>query len=77
MTSIEGKEEQKNGAKNIKIIQDYKKTIESELNLYCQDILDLIDNNIIQSCSNSESKVFFLKMQGYYYRYISEYAKDS
>ena len=77
MTSIEGKEEQKNGAKNIKIIQDYKKTIESELNLYCQDILDLIDNNIIQSCSNSESKVFFLKMQGDYYRYISEYAKDS
>jgi len=58
-------------------LKDYKKQIEKELNKFCEDILNLIENQILNTCSNSEGKVFFLKMQGDYYRYISEYAVDA
>jgi 14-3-3 protein epsilon len=33
----------------------------------------LIDSQLIQKASNAESKVFYHKMKGDYYRYISEY----
>jgi len=75
LSSIEQKEESK-GSKNLKLLKEYKKQIEKELNKFCDEILSLIDTKILISCSNSESKVFFLKMQGDYYRYISEYAID-
>lgn len=58
-------------------MKDYKKKIEAELDNYCYDILKLIETKILSSCQSSESKVFFLKMQGDYYRYISEYATDA
>jgi 14-3-3 protein epsilon len=35
----------------------------------------LIDEFILEKCSSSEGKVFFLKMKGDYHRYISEYAQ--
>ena len=49
--------------------------IEKELDIYCNQILKLIEDKIIQNCSDSESKVFFWKMQGDYYRYMSEYSR--
>jgi 14-3-3 protein epsilon len=76
LTSIQQKEESK-GSKNLKLLKDYKKKIETELDKFCDDILKLIENNILQTCNNAESKVFFLKMQGDYERYISEYAVDA
>jgi 14-3-3 protein epsilon len=67
LSSIEQKEESK-GSKNLKLLKEYKKKIEGELNNFCEDILKLIENTILTSCSNADSKVFFLKMQGDYYR---------
>jgi 14-3-3 protein epsilon len=61
----------------LKHLKDYKKTIENELNGFCDDILKLIEDKILKTCSSSESKVFFNKMQGDYYRYISEYAQEA
>lgn len=55
-------------------MRNYKKKIEEELNKFCDDILNLLDNNLVKNSANSESKVFFLKMKGDYHRYISEYA---
>ena len=55
-------------------MRDYKKKIEGELNQFCDDILNLLDNNLVKNAANSESKVFFLKMKGDYHRYIAEYA---
>lgn len=74
--AVEQKEESKQ-SKNLKHLKLYKKKIENELNQFCNDILKLIEEKILPSCQTSESKVFFLKMQGDYYRYISEYAVDS
>ena len=58
-------------------MKEYKKKIETELDKFCDDILKLIEQHILQTCNNAESKVFFLKMQGDYERYISEYAVDA
>jgi 14-3-3 protein epsilon len=58
-------------------LRNYKKKIEEELNKFCDDILNLLDNNLVKNSANSESKVFFLKMKGDYHRYISEYAQGN
>jgi len=48
--------------------------LEDELNKFCNDILQLIDNSLIPAAATPEEKVFYFKMKGDYYRYISEYA---
>ena len=55
-------------------MRDYKRTIEEELNNFCNDIISLLDNQLIAQAKDSEAKVFYLKMKGDYYRYVSEYA---
>ena len=42
ISSIEQKEESK-GSKYIQLLKDYKKKIETELNSFCNDILELLD----------------------------------
>ena len=72
LSSIEKKEEQK-GSKNIHLLKKYKEKIEQELNKYCNEILNLITTQLIEKANNAEAKVFYHKMKGDYYRYISEY----
>lgn len=72
LSSIEKKEEQK-GSKNIGLLRGYKTKVEGELNKYCNEILNLIDSQLIAKASNAEAEVFYYKMKGDYYRYISEY----
>jgi len=55
-------------------LKNYKTKIEEELSGYCNDILKLIDEFLVPKASDSESKIFYLKMKGDYFRYISEYA---
>merc|ERR1712061_127581 len=38
------------------------------------DVLALLDKFLIAKASNAESKVFYLKMKGDYYRYLAEVA---
>merc|ERR1711988_1679164 len=47
-----------------------------ELNEICGNILKLLDTKLIPVASTGESKVFYYKMQGDYYRYIAEFTKD-
>ena len=72
LSSIEKKEEQK-GSKNIGLLRGYKNKIEGELDKYCNEILNLIDSQLIPKAANAETEVFYYKMKGDYYRYISEY----
>ena len=73
LSAIEQKEESK-GGKHTPLLREYKKKIEEELNRFCNEILNLITDKILKACQSAESKVFFRKMKGDYYRYISEYA---
>ncbi|XP_015785718.2 LOW QUALITY PROTEIN: 14-3-3 protein zeta [Tetranychus urticae] len=40
----------------------------------CEEVLALLDKYLISKASNAESKVFYLKMKGDYYRYLAEVA---
>ena len=61
------------GNKYLPTISDYKVKIEEELSSYCNDVLNLIDKHLVPGTENPEHIVFYLKMKGDYYRYLSEY----
>ncbi|KAL0718598.1 hypothetical protein Bca4012_067921 [Brassica carinata] len=47
--------------------------IESELSVIYDGILKLLESTLIPSAASEESKVFYLKMKGDYYRYLAEF----
>jgi 14-3-3 protein epsilon len=73
ISSIEQKEENKGNENNVRRIRDYRKKVEEELNKICQDILDVLDNHLIPSSQSAESKLFYYKMKGDYWRYLAEW----
>lgn len=73
MSSIEQKEEAKGNEINVKRIKEYRNKVEEELTKICNDILTIIDEHLIPSCSTGESTVFYYKMKGDYYRYLAEF----
>ncbi|XP_049903758.1 14-3-3 protein zeta-like [Epinephelus moara] len=54
--------------------KEYRVKIEEELKDICQDVLGLLDTYLIPKASNPESRVFYLKMKGDYFRYLAEVA---
>jgi len=52
--------------------KEYREKVEKELRDICYDVLGLLDKYLIFKASNAESKVFYLKMKGDYYRYLAE-----
>lgn len=54
--------------------REYREKIEKELRDICYDVLNLLDKYLIPKASNPESKVFYLKMKGDYFRYLAEVA---
>merc|ERR1712025_1374219 len=54
--------------------KEYREKVEKELKDICNDVLALLDKFLIAKASNAESKVFYLKMKGDYYRYLAEVA---
>ncbi|KIX07658.1 uncharacterized protein Z518_02311 [Rhinocladiella mackenziei CBS 650.93] len=74
VTSIEQKEESKGNEAQVKLIKEYRQTIENELGRICEDILDVLDKHLIAHAQTGESKVFYHKMKGDYHRYLAEFA---
>ncbi|XP_074537980.1 14-3-3 protein beta/alpha-2-like [Halichoeres trimaculatus] len=72
ISSIEQKTE--GNDKKQQMAREYREKIESELREICRDVLNLLDKYLIANASAAESKVFYLKMKGDYYRYLSEVA---
>jgi len=70
--SIEQKTE--GSDKKQKMAKEYREQIEKELKDICMDVLDLLDNFLIKNATPEESKVFYMKMKGDYYRYLAEVA---
>jgi len=75
ISSIEQKEVTKGNEDHVKMIKEYRKKVENELSNICKDILSVLDNHLIPSSTNGESKVFYYKMKGDYHRYMAEYAQ--
>jgi len=72
--SIQQKEDRRGNEDNKHRAQRYKAEVEEELKGLCEDILALIDNHLFPAANSSEGRVFYQKMKGDYYRYISEFA---
>lgn len=72
LSSIESKLTDEDKSKKA-ILAEYRSNIEEELSNTCNDIMVLIAKHLIPNSTNAESKIFYLKMQGDYQRYLAEY----
>ncbi|XP_069507451.1 14-3-3 protein beta/alpha [Ambystoma mexicanum] len=72
ISSIEQKTE--GNEKKQQMSREYRDKIEVELQEICKDVLCLLDDYLIKNATQPESKVFYLKMKGDYFRYLSEVA---
>uniref|UniRef100_A0A336MWK6 CSON008153 protein n=1 Tax=Culicoides sonorensis TaxID=179676 RepID=A0A336MWK6_CULSO len=72
ISSIEQKTE--SSARKQQLAREYRERVEKELREICYEVLGLLDKYLIPKASNPESKVFYLKMKGDYYRYLAEVA---
>jgi len=72
ISSIEQKTE--GSERKQQMAKEYREKVEKELRDICQDVLGLLDNFLVPKASNAESKVFYLKMKGDYFRYLAEVA---
>ena len=66
--------ERANNSKFLDLVTNLKSTIEKELYELCDRVLKLIDEYLLKRASSDESKVFYLKMKGDYYRYLAEFS---
>lgn len=76
ISSVEAKQKNKGNEEHAKLAAEYKAKIEKELATICQEILGLLDEYLIPAASLPESKVFYYKMKGDYYRYIAEFSSE-
>eukprot|EP00483_Globobulimina_turgida_P009392 UN09411 len=60
------------------LLNKYKTLIEDELEEICQEVLELLTRYLCKNVEgdNDETEVFYLKMCGDYYRYLSEFRAD-
>ena len=72
ISSIEQKTE--GSEKKQQMAKEYREKVEKELREICNDVLALLDKFLIAKATAAESKVFYLKMKGDYYRYLAEVA---
>ncbi|XP_062378241.1 14-3-3 protein zeta/delta-like [Sardina pilchardus] len=62
--------------KKLAMVKEYREKVESELREICNDVLELLSKYLIENSTQAESKVFYLKMKGDYFRYLAEVAGD-
>jgi 14-3-3 protein epsilon len=74
--SLEKKEEKKN-SQNIANIKEIKSKVEGEMKTICNNIQNVLDTYLIPHSKDSETKVFYLKLKGDYYRYAGEFSSGA
>lgn len=72
----EQKESGKGNADEAAYAKEYQDNVEKELQNICDEILVILDGNLINKASTSESKTFYMKMKGDYFGYIAEFTRD-
>jgi len=61
------------------LLKKYKAIVEDELEAICNEVLSLLTDHLCKNVKGNgdETEVFYLKMCGDYYRYLSEFKTDS
>jgi len=61
------------------LLKKYKAIVEDELEAICQEVLSLLTDHLCKNVKGNgdETEVFYLKMCGDYYRYLSEFKTES
>jgi len=61
------------------LLNKYKKLVEDELEAICNEVLELLTKHLCKNVEGNgdETEVFYLKMCGDYYRYLSEFRTES
>lgn len=72
LNSLEKKEEKKN-SQNLSYLKEIKNKVEDEMRAICDDIQDVLDKYLVPNSKDYETKVFYLKLKGDYYRYRAEF----
>lgn len=57
-----------------RMISVYRKKVEDELRMVCNEILSIIAIHCLPLANTGENVVFFYKMKGDYYRYLAEFS---
>eukprot|EP01071_Lankesteria_metandrocarpae_P006256 Lankesteria_metandrocarpae@DN4295_c0_g1_i1.p1 len=76
VSSVEQKQRSKSNQVNVQVAAEYRSQIEEELKKICDAILNLLDDYLVNSTPATESRVFYHKMRGDYYRYIAEFTAE-
>jgi len=77
ITQLHDKEKNKDPASwKLAQMRELRESVEKQLHSSCGEILDLIDTHLLPAAKDMDSKVFWNKMKGDYYRYIAEFEKD-
>jgi len=63
-------------AGNAQLALGYKSKVEAELQEICNKVLRLLDATLVPTAQDGEAKIFYLKMQGDYNRYLAEFAEN-
>lgn len=70
--------EKENESEHLKLVAQVKENIEKELTHACNRMIDLVDNYLLKHNSISpDSRVFYYKLKGDYYRYLAEFFSGS
>ena len=56
----------------IAVAKEYRLKVEKELKDVCEEVIALLDKFLVPSAADEDSKVFYLKMKGDYFRYLAE-----
>jgi hypothetical protein len=61
------------------LLNKYKAIVEDELEAICKEVLEVLEKHLCKNVSGNgdETEVFYLKMSGDYYRYLSEFRTDN
>jgi len=61
------------------LLKKYKTIVENELEAICNEVIDLLTEHLCKNVKGNgdETEVFYLKMCGDYYRYLSEFKTES
>ena len=67
-----GKNQMSENDQQLALAKNIKKQCERKVEKVCDEILDRLEKKIMKSVNDVNANIFYLKMQGDYYRYIAE-----